>query len=100
MKQKDHNRSLCRVVSQSEVEGNASISMTNLVGNQSPKSLSTVQIVHQNTNLNVEGHEQTDIVEHHENTSGDEDSGLYDEMNEYFQNINVTPNMSTATGGL
>ena len=69
-------------MSQSEVEGNASISMTNLVGNQSPKSPATVQIVHQNTNLNVEGHEQTDIVEHHDNTSGDEDSDLYDEMDD------------------
>ena len=59
-----------------------------------------MQIVHQITNLNGEGHEQTDIVEHHENTSGDEDSDLYDEMDEYFQNINVTPNVSTTTGGL
>ena len=109
MKRKDQTRSLCRVVSQSEVEGNASISMTNLVGNQSPRSPSTVQIVHQITNLNGEGHEQTDIVEHHENTSGDEDSDLYDKMDdtdptaglhEDFQNINITPKMSTTTGGL
>ena len=81
--------SVSRVLSQSPVEGNTAVSMTNVTGSAAliSTSTATAQFVDQNTsgNLNGEGHEQTNIMERHENTSGDEDNELYDKMDGHKQ---------------